>query len=139
MSSATAQHALATDWPQMMLRRVDPTRNMSRFWSVRLQPSLFEEVLLVRNWGRIGSRGQERSYWFSTRQAALAAFEKITSAKRRRGYATQLTDAVMTPIGLDVDGALVEQSRQRSAAQTAESKPYGTKAHQVRLASIFLA
>ena len=55
MSSAAAQHALATDWPRMMLRRVDPTRNMSRFWSARLQPSLFEEVLLVRNWGRIGS------------------------------------------------------------------------------------
>ena len=87
MSSATAQHALATEWPRMMLRRVDPTRNMSRFWSARLQPSLFEEVLLVRNWGRIGSRGQERSYWFSTGQAALAAFNKITVAKCRRGYA----------------------------------------------------
>lgn len=87
MSSATAQHALATDWPRIMLRRVDPTLNMSRFWSARLQPSLFEEVLLVRNWGRIGSRGQERSYWFSTRQAALAAFNKITAAKCRRGYA----------------------------------------------------
>lgn len=84
---AAAQHALANDWPAMMLRRVDPTRNMSRFWSARLQPSLFEEVLLVRAWGRIGSRGQERSYWFASRQAALAAFEKITAAKRRRGYA----------------------------------------------------
>ena len=97
MSSATAQHALATDWPRMMLRRVDPTRNMSRFWSARLQPSLFEEVLLVRNWGRIGSRGQEREYWFSTRQAALAAFEKITSAKRRRGYAAEPVRAVSEP------------------------------------------
>lgn len=86
MSSATAQQALSTDWARMMLRRVDPTRNMSRFWSARLQPSLFEEVLLVRNWGRIGSRGQERSYWFSTRQAALAAFTRVTAAKTRRGY-----------------------------------------------------
>lgn len=102
MSSATAQHALATDWPRMMLLRVEPTRNMSRFWSARLQPSLFEEVLLVRNWGRIGSRGQERSYWFSTRQAALAAFEKITNAKRRRGYSSELERAVLAPAGLDM-------------------------------------
>lgn len=57
----------------------------------------------MRNWGRIGSRGQERSYWFSTRKAALAAFEKITNAKRRRGYATELERAVMGPTGLDVD------------------------------------
>ena len=96
MSSATVQHVLVTEWPQMMLRRVDPTRNMSRFWSARLQPSLFEEVLLVRNWGRIGSRGQERSYWFSTRQAALAAFNKLTATKCRRGYiaADAVTEAV---------------------------------------------
>lgn len=90
MKMAAAQHAPANDWPALMLRRVDASRNMSRFWYARLQPSLFEEVLLVRNWGRIGSRGQERSYWFSTKQAALAAFEKITAAKRRRGYAAEV-------------------------------------------------
>ena len=88
MNLAAARDVATNDWPATMLRRVDRSRNMSRFWSARLQPSLFEEVLLVRNWGRIGSKGQERSYWFSTRQAALAAFEKITAAKRRRGYDT---------------------------------------------------
>lgn len=83
---ASARQTPETDWPATTLRRIDPSRNMSRFWAVRLQPSLFTEVLLVRHWGRIGSRGQERSYWFPTRQAALSAFEKITAAKRRRGY-----------------------------------------------------
>ncbi|WP_370652158.1 WGR domain-containing protein [Phenylobacterium sp.] len=101
MSTTAAQHALANDWPVMMLRRVDPSRNMSRFWSARLQPSLFEEVLLVRAWGRIGSRGQERSYWFATRQAALAAFEKITAAKRRRGYAADAERTAVAPAGRD--------------------------------------
>jgi predicted DNA-binding WGR domain protein len=86
MNLTAATDVATNDWPATMLRRVDRNRNMSRFWSARLQPSLFDEVLLVRNWGRIGSRGQERSYWFSTRPAALAAFEKITAAKRRRGY-----------------------------------------------------
>ena len=101
MRMAAAQHALANDWPAMMLRRVDPTRNMSRFWSARLQPSLFEEVLLVLAWGRIGSRGQERSYWFASRQAALAAFEKITAAKRRRGYAADTERAAGAPPARD--------------------------------------
>ena len=87
MKMAAARQVSESDWPATMLRRIDPSCNMSRFWSARLQPSLFEEVLLVRNWGRIGSRGQERSYWFSTRQAALDAFSKITAAKCRRGYA----------------------------------------------------
>ena len=100
MSTAAAQHAPPTDWPRMMFRRVDPSSNMSRFWSARLQPSLFEEVLLVRNWGRIGSRGQERSYWFSSRIAALAAFEIITNAKRRRGYAAKLERGVLATSGL---------------------------------------
>ncbi len=101
MKMAAAQHAPANDWPALMLRRVDASRNMSRFWYARLQPSLFEEVLLVRNWGRIGSRGQERSYWFSTKQAALAAFEKITAAKRRRGYAAEVERTAGAPASRD--------------------------------------
>ena len=101
MRMATVRQAAKNDWPIMMLRRVVPSRNMSRFWSARLQPSLFEEVLLVRSWGRIGSRGQERSYWFSTKQAALAAFEKITAIKRRRGYTADASRAVDAPAACD--------------------------------------
>jgi len=97
MTTAAARPAPVNDWPALMLRRVDASRNMSRFWSACLQPSLFDEVLLVRNWGRIGSRGQERSYWYSTRQAALAAFEKITAAKRRRGYAAEVERSARPP------------------------------------------
>ena len=73
-------------WQATTLRRLDPSRNMSGFWSVRLQPSLFGKVLLLRSWGRMGSRGQERSYWFSTKHAALAALDKVAKAERRRGY-----------------------------------------------------
>ena len=97
MKMAAVQNAATNDWPALMLRRVDRSRNMSRFWSARLQPGLVEEVVLVRNWGRIGSRGQERSYWFSNRRAALTAFEKITAAKRRRGYAAEAERAAIAP------------------------------------------
>jgi predicted DNA-binding WGR domain protein len=73
-------------WPTADLQRIDRSRNMSRFWSAALQPTLFSDVLLVRRWGRIGTRGQAKSYWFADHDAALAAFAKITALKRRRGY-----------------------------------------------------
>ena len=40
------------------LRRVDPARNMSRFYRLDVQPDLFGGVLLVKEWGRIGAHGR---------------------------------------------------------------------------------
>jgi hypothetical protein len=42
----------------MHLRRIDPDRNMARFYSMSVQPNLFGEWLLFRVWGRIGSPGR---------------------------------------------------------------------------------
>jgi hypothetical protein len=36
------------------LRRIDPARNMRRFYRLDIQPDLFGGVLLVK-WGRIGA------------------------------------------------------------------------------------
>ena len=38
------------------LRRVDPARNMRRFYRLDVQPDLFGGVLLVKEWGRIGGK-----------------------------------------------------------------------------------
>lgn len=38
------------------------------------------------NWGRIGTKGQEKVEVFGTEIEAGQALEKITAAKRRRGY-----------------------------------------------------
>jgi predicted DNA-binding WGR domain protein len=40
------------------IRRVDPARNMRRFYRLDMQPDLFGGVLLVKEWGRIGLRGR---------------------------------------------------------------------------------
>ena len=40
------------------LRRIDPARNMSRFYRLDVQPDLFGGVLLMKEWGRIGARGR---------------------------------------------------------------------------------
>lgn len=70
----------------IILERVDSSRNMSRFYALDLQPSLFGDVLLVRRWGRIGSYGQERHDWFGSEDGAAQALEELNAAKQKRGY-----------------------------------------------------
>ena len=40
------------------LRRLDPARNMARFYAVTVQPTLFGQWALVRRWGRINTDGR---------------------------------------------------------------------------------
>ena len=40
------------------LKRIDPSLNMRRFYRMSVQPDLFGGACLVREWGRIGFRGQ---------------------------------------------------------------------------------
>ncbi len=68
------------------LHRRDPRRNMARFYATTVEGSLFGGFLLVRLWGRIGSRGRFQSVWYESAEAAEAAAERLAQAKRRRGY-----------------------------------------------------
>ena len=68
------------------LERRDPARNMARAYQVSLAIDLFGTVLLVRQWGRIGTRGQALHAGFDTAEAARAARDRLLAAKRRRGY-----------------------------------------------------
>jgi predicted DNA-binding WGR domain protein len=40
------------------LRRLDPARNMQRFYRLDVRPDLFGGILLMKEWGRIGARGR---------------------------------------------------------------------------------
>ena len=55
-----------------------------------LQPhdraDLFGTVRLVRNWGRIGTNGQELVEIHEDETEAGKALEAVARAKRRRGY-----------------------------------------------------
>ena len=44
------------------MRRIDPTRNMARFYEVSLEPSLFGTWAVVRRWGRIGCQGRHIAF-----------------------------------------------------------------------------
>jgi predicted DNA-binding WGR domain protein len=68
------------------LRRIDSTRNMARFYVLILQPTLFGETTLVRQWGRIGTRGREKREHFRDDAEAVCAAARHALRKMRRGY-----------------------------------------------------
>ena len=51
-----------------------------------IERDLFGTVRLVCNWGRIGTKGQERVEIHEDETAAGQALEVLAQEKRRRGY-----------------------------------------------------
>lgn len=68
------------------LTHIDPSRNMARYYLMTIQPNLFGEWSLVREWGRIGKGGQVKQASFSSAEEARQAFTRLVKAKQRRGY-----------------------------------------------------
>ncbi len=70
----------------LVLERVDRARNMARFYVLSIEPTLFEDLALVRRWGRIGSVGRERIDLHPSRRVAQIELKKWLDRRRRRGY-----------------------------------------------------
>lgn len=70
----------------VILYRINDARHMHRYYRMDVQPDLFGEWCLIREWGRIGSSGQTRTIPFPTPQEAEAALERQRIAKARKGY-----------------------------------------------------
>ncbi len=68
------------------LHRIDPARNMARFYRLSSTPSLFGDICLVREWGRIGRPGRIRVDLYRAVEEAMAAREALSRVKRQRGY-----------------------------------------------------
>ena len=68
------------------LRRIDLAQNKRRFYCLSVQPTLFGGASLIRDWGRIGTRGQTMMETFDTAYDADLAFDRLHRSKRRRGY-----------------------------------------------------
>jgi predicted DNA-binding WGR domain protein len=70
----------------IVLRRIEPQRNMRRFYALSLQPDLFGTVSIVKEWGRIGQHGTVRHVVCADETAARAALALRMSKKIKRGY-----------------------------------------------------
>jgi predicted DNA-binding WGR domain protein len=68
------------------LHRIDPARNMARFYAMDMQHDLFGAILLMRQWGRIGTYGRVAAEVYASMAIAIAALECQAERKRRRGY-----------------------------------------------------
>ena len=81
----------------VLLHRVDPSRNVRRFYRLGVEPDLFGFWLLLCEWGRIGRSGQMRVVSFATLDEAYLALHRQRRAKERRGYADCEGSANSTP------------------------------------------
>lgn len=68
------------------LTRVDASQNMARYYRMTVQPTLFGEWSVVREWGRIGRSGQVRAVPYQSEREATEAMAMIERQKSRRGY-----------------------------------------------------
>lgn len=68
------------------LERIDPARNMRRYYRCSYQQDLFGQWLLVRQWGRIGRSAQSMTTCVSGREEAVLAAIPLIVAKLRKGY-----------------------------------------------------
>lgn len=67
-------------------QRIRPKENEWRFYTLSIQPELFGGAALVRQWGRIGTRGTQRLDLHPSESAALNALADQMAIRRRRGY-----------------------------------------------------
>ena len=65
-----------------------PEKNQLRFYCLDLQPTLFGEWSVVREWGRIGRQGRVVVDTFASYAEASSRFEQKATQKGRRGYAS---------------------------------------------------
>lgn len=75
---------------QIDMRRIDPSLNMNRFYSVELTKDLFGQHGVHRQWGRFGTCGRHRHDWYATQNEAEAACSNLVNQKLARGYLIQL-------------------------------------------------
>ena len=89
-NSAVDDANMDADTEMTLLYRIDHARNMARFYSLSVEPSLFGGSALVRRWGRIGTEGRQKIELFDTAAEAADAHSRFAARKLRRGYIREL-------------------------------------------------
>ena len=71
---------------------VDSTVNCFRFYSLTWQPSLLGGGVLIRSWGRIGTKGRSLATTYPDRQEAQELVDHTVRRRLQHGY--QVVDAI---------------------------------------------
>ena len=68
------------------LRNIDPANNRWRFYSVAIGRTLFGDLSITREWGRIGSPGRIAVESFASEEEARRAEQQTIRLRARHGY-----------------------------------------------------
>lgn len=69
------------------LRKIDPTENQRRFYTMTAAPTLFGEWVVIREYGRLDNQGSRVVVTYHESEAAARdVFQKLKRSKERRGY-----------------------------------------------------
>ena len=79
----------------LLLQRVDPGRNMARYYGLTIEPTLFGGFAVRRTWGRLGTWGRSRLDYFPDFETAQAGQEKLAALKLKRGYSLNERDPLL--------------------------------------------
>ena len=101
MGEAGDSAGMSSEPHYLYVERTEPSRNMSRFYALSLEPSLFGTISLVRRWGRIGTRGREKIHLFENEADARTLFLDMARRKRLRGYHLPETKPNGMPFRID--------------------------------------
>jgi predicted DNA-binding WGR domain protein len=94
---------------QLYCQRIDQHRNVARYYQLSVQPTLFNEVAVVRYWGRIGTKGGQMREFFANEREAARHFLELARQKKLRGY---------RPVGKLWKSSFFEISQRFSAVTT---------------------
>lgn len=66
--------------------RIDPAKNIARFWLSHVTPTLWGGWSLIREWGRIGSPGRVQARTFESEDEARRAERQGIRKRELHGY-----------------------------------------------------
>jgi predicted DNA-binding WGR domain protein len=67
----------------IVLRRVDPESNAAQFYMLTIERDLFGNVVVTRQWGRVGTAGRQITDPYPTEEAAVEAMTALAAAKAK--------------------------------------------------------
>ncbi len=68
---------------------------LTHFYRVEISYNLFGEYTVIREWGRVGTRGRHVSIWFANLREAVLVADHAVHRAAHRGYA--LTERRFAP------------------------------------------
>ncbi|WP_425347730.1 WGR domain-containing protein [Spartinivicinus poritis] len=79
------------------LKLSDPETNTHKFYTLLIQKDLFGNWALLRQWGRIGTKGTIKVDTFDCYEKAHSALESIKKEKLCKGYSLKHSQPVTEP------------------------------------------